>query len=129
MKTLFLLLCIFGLFFQQNLLVYSCNINQNIKSDHNIFKQQKITAINTGTLLLSLSLLPTHVLAKVLDKNECDNNIYKKSIFNIPPKPFTFPSYFEGNWRSSFSFVDAKFTNQFSMKELSDDVNIAGFRK
>lgn len=92
-----------------------------------INQKSLITAVLTGNLLLTS--FPAVSLGQSLAANECDNEMYKKSIFNIPPKAFNFPDYFEGTWKSSFTFVEAKFTNQFTMKELSSDVNVAGFRK
>ena len=86
-----------------------------------------LTALVTGGLLLTT--LPAPCVAKPLVVNECDDPVYVKSVFNLPPGVMVFPDYFEGTWATKFSFADAKFTKQFSMDELSKDVNVAGFRK
>jgi hypothetical protein len=78
---------------------------------------------------LVLASFPVACAAQPLNQRECDNPIYKKSIFNIPPRLSTFPGYFEGPWAASYKFEGAQFTDQFTMKELSSDVNVAGFRK
>lgn len=86
-----------------------------------------VAAITAGSLLLTS--FPTVSNGVSLGAKECDNPTYKKNIFNIPPGPIVFPAYFEGTWDTTFRFEDAKFTDQFTMKELSTDVNVAGFRK
>ena len=86
-----------------------------------------LTALVTGGLLLTS--LPRPCVAKSLVANECDDPVYAKSVFNMPPGVMVFPDYFEGTWVTKFSFTDAKFTQQFTMDELSKDVNVAGFRK
>lgn len=78
---------------------------------------------------LLLTSLPGPCFAKALQKNECDDPAYKKSLFNLPPGAPVYPDYFDGTWATTFQFRDAKFTDQFTMKELSSDVNVAGFRK
>lgn len=78
---------------------------------------------------LILASFPVACAAQPLKPRECDNPIYKKSIFNIPPRLSIFPAYFEGAWAASYKFEGAQFTDQFTMKELSSDVNVAGFRK
>ena len=85
------------------------------------------TSILAGGLLLTS--LPGVSVAKSLQKNECDDPAYKKSLFNRPPGVLIYPDYFDGTWATTFQFSDAKFTDQLTMKELSSDVNVAGFRK
>ena len=82
--------------------------------------------MSAGLILISL---PDACSAQPLKPRECDNPIYKKSIFNIPPRLTIFPGYFEGTWATTYQFEDAQFTDQFTMKELSSDLNVAGFRK
>ena len=106
----------------------SCHIPKNSIRDAGLISQKSVaSAVATGSLILAS--FPTECFAQPLQANECDNVSYKKSIFNIPPGVFTFPDYFEGTWKTAFRFEDAKFTDQFTMKELSSDVNVAGFRK
>lgn len=67
---------------------------------------------------------PTPSLAKQLN-----DQIYTKSQFNLPPSLTTYPSNFAGIWTANYKYVDASFTTDIPLKELSSDVNVAGFRK
>ena len=101
---------------------------KNVVKDFMLTRESTIvSAMAAGSLLLTS--FPTASNGISLEAKECDNPTYKKSLFNIPPGPITFPDYLEGTWITKFQFEDAKFTDQFTMKELSSDVNIAGFRK
>jgi hypothetical protein len=98
----------------------------NVLINYKAFTTAVVAATAGSSLLTSM---PKVTFAQPLIAKECDKQIYKKSIFNIPPKAFNFPESFAGTWQTSFNFEDAKFTDQFTMKELSSDVNVAGFRK
>lgn len=101
---------------------------KNVVKDFTLTRGSSVVgAIAAGSLLLTS--FPTASNGISLEATECDNPTYKKSIFNIPPGPIIFPDYLEGTWVTKFQFEDAKFTDQFTMKELSADVNVAGFRK
>jgi hypothetical protein len=61
--------------------------------------------------------------------NECDSERLKKTIFNFPPKEFVYPKSFKGTWLAAFTFSGAQFTDKIPLRQLSADVNVAGFRK
>ena len=65
----------------------------------------------------------------VLSVDDLDKQEYAKSPFNIPPSEMYFPPFLSGLWTAEFRFVDAVFTRQIPLKQLSSDVNVAGFRK
>lgn len=98
-----------------------------VKRFNAYIREDARTAVMSAGLILSS--FPVACAAQPLKPRECDNPIYKKSIFNIPPRLSIFPGYFEGSWATSYKFEGAQFTDQFTMKELSSDVNVAGFRK
>ncbi len=60
---------------------------------------------------------------------QLDDKLYTKSQFNLPPSLATYPSSFAGIWEATYKFVDASFTTDIPLKQLSTDVNVAGFRK
>jgi hypothetical protein len=71
-------------------IVNSCVIPKNtIKSSFIDYK-----AVTASSIALLLS--PSIVKAQPLLATECDNPVYKKSVFNIPPAAFKFPTHFEG---------------------------------
>lgn len=86
-----LILIVIASYAQRRLFVDSCIIPKNtIKSS--LIDYQVVT----GATIASVLLLPSISRAQSLQPKECDNAVYAKSVFNIPPAAFKFPSFFEG---------------------------------
>jgi hypothetical protein len=50
----------------------------------------------TASAITGVLLSPSISRGQPLLAKECDNPVYTKSVFNIPPAAFKFPSVFEG---------------------------------
>lgn len=82
---------------------------------------------NVLSLAVSLASFPPIVMGAT--RNDIDNPLFEKSLFNFPPDQFSYPAYLAGIWNADFKYQSASFTDQISLKELSRDINVAGFRK
>ena len=60
---------------------------------------------------------------------DLDSDQFAKPTFNFPPSAFRYPASFQGIWYFDYKFIGSQFSPQFSLKQLSSDPNIAGFRK
>lgn len=62
-------------------------------------------------------------------QNLLEYEIYAKPIFNIPPTPLIYPDYFAGTYQAELTFQNGYFTPYIPFSDLSQDANIAGFRR
>jgi len=87
------------------------------------------TAAATAAGTVPLAAIQPPPSLPVLSVADLDKQEYAKSPFNLPPGEAKYPTFLEGVWRADCRFVDAVFTPQIPLKQLSSDVNVAGFRK
>ena len=84
--------------------------------------------VASTTIAAAAAIVPAATSTPSLAK-QLDDQLYTKSQFNLPPSLTTYPSSFAGIWSATYKFVDASFTTDIPLKQLSSDVNVAGFRK
>jgi len=104
---------------------------RNINLDPTSFRHQYTTNINKlyATSVVALSVFHSTLPVIAVDREFINDDRYVKSMFNLPPAEAFYPNYFEGKWKVKFQFNKADFSNQFQVKELANDLNLAGFRK
>jgi hypothetical protein len=114
-------------------------IKRNIDVINNVFRKNLLNLISISTLYIngktsvaaspsqaSPSQSPTSSIPAASILNDIQ---YKKSLFNIPPAEFFFPTWVAGEWDTNYIFDGAGFTNKIDFKNLSKDINVAGFRR
>ena len=109
--------------------IESSKLKRNVDVFADVLKKNllRLTSISTVILNSKTSLAATSIgipAASILNDDQ-----YKKSLFNIPPKELAYPNWIAGEWETNFNFDGAGFTDLIDFKKLSKDVNVAGFRK
>ena len=100
----------------------------NVRSIQSTTKQtylRKYLAYGAGCGIL----LNTVQVASAVELDSLSDTSLKKTLFNIPPRQTVYPSNFDGVWSSSLNFEGAKFCNDIPFASISENVNVAGFRK